>query len=156
MLTVRTCCKLYENLEEDTFFGHSFIDEDDAEEHETSSPDSNIEEIVDVEPIDEVEFDDEVEAVPRKQKFFNLDDVLNLENYDILPEQESSQFHYTNSKGQFTMTWHASKQYQSGRAPSRNVLRYQPGPRGLARKVTNPFEAFSLFITDDMLNNMVD
>ena len=83
-----------------------FIDEDAAAKHETSSSDQNIEEVVDVEPIDEVEFVNEVEAVPRKQKFFNLDDVLYLENYDILPEQEPSQFHYTNTKGQFNMHCH--------------------------------------------------
>ena len=53
----------------------------------------------------------------RKGTFFNLDDVLNVENYNILPEQESSQFHYTDSKGPFAMNWHTTKEYQSGRAP---------------------------------------
>lgn len=136
-------------------FGHLLIGEDDAEEHETLSSDSNIEEIVDVEQKDEVEFVDWVESVPRKQRFFNLYDVLNLKIYGILPEQEPSQFHYTDLKGQFTMTWNTLKQYQSGRAPSWNFLRHQPGPSGPA-SVTNPFEPFSLFITDDMLNTMID
>ena len=54
------------------------------------------------------------------------------------------------------MNWHTTKQYQSGRAPSRNVLRHQPRPRGPARTVTNPLEAFSLFVTDNKLNTMVD
>lgn len=65
----------------------------------------------------------------RKEKFFNLDDVFNLENYNILPEQESSQFHYTDSKGPFVMNWHTTKQYQSGREPKnlrhQNVLKHQ-------------------------------
>ena len=155
MLTVRTCYKSFMKILR-KIFGHSFIAEDDVEKHETLSSDSNIQEVVDVEPIDEVEFVDKVDVLPRKQKFFNLDDVLNEENYDVLPEQEPSQFHYTDSKRQFTMNWHTAKQYQSGRAPSRNVLRHQPGPRLAARIVINPLEAFSLFITGDILNTMVD
>ena len=67
--------EFYENLGGDTFFGHSFIGKDDAEEHDTLSSDSNIEEAADVEPTDEVEYVDVVGAVPRKQKFLNLDDV---------------------------------------------------------------------------------
>ena len=101
--------ELHDNLEEDTLFGHSFIGEDDSKKHESWFSDTNIEEIVDVELIDEVEFVNEAEAVPRKQKFFNLYDVLNLEKY-VLLEQEPSQFHYTDSKGQFTMNWRTAKQ----------------------------------------------
>ena len=138
------------------FLEYSFIGEDDAAKHETSSSDWNIEEVVDVEPIDEVEFVNEVEAVPRKQKFFNLDDVLCLENYDILPGQEPSQFHYTNTKGQFNMHCHTKKQYQSSRAPGPNFLRHQLGPCETARNVTNPLAAFSLNITNDLLSAMVD
>ena len=41
--------EFYENLEDDTFSGHLFIGEDDAKEYETSSSDSNIEEVVDFE-----------------------------------------------------------------------------------------------------------
>ena len=143
--------EFYENLEDDTFLGHSFIGKMMLRNMKPRLFDSNIEQVVVVEPIDEVEFFDEVKAVPRKQKFFNLDDVLNLENYDILPEQELSQFHCTDSKGQFTMIWNTKSQYQSGRALSRNILR--PGPHGPSRNVTDPLEAFRWFITDDMLND---
>ena len=123
------------------FLEYSFIGEDDAAKHETSSSDWNIEEVVDVEPIDEVEFVNEVGAVPRKQKFFNLDDVLYLENYDILPEQEPSQFHYTNAKEQFNMHCHTKKQYQSSRAPCPNFLRHQLGPCWTARKCYKSFRS---------------
>ena len=41
--------EFYENLEDDTFSGHLFFGEDDAKEYETSSSDSNIEEVVDFE-----------------------------------------------------------------------------------------------------------
>ena len=54
------------------------------------------------------------------------------------------------------MNWYAIKQYQSGRAPSRNVLKHQLGPCGPARNVINPLETFSLFVIDDMLNIIVD
>ena len=67
MLTVRTCYNSFmKMLTAICFFGG-----DNPEEYETSSSDTNIEEFVDVELIDEVGFVDEVEAVPRKQKFFN-------------------------------------------------------------------------------------
>ena len=78
--------------------------------------DSNIEEVFNVKSINEVNHYDEAEAVSRKVMFFNLKNVLNLEN-NILQKQESSQFLYIDSKGLFAMNWHTAKQYQSGRAP---------------------------------------
>ena len=72
--------------------------------------DSNIKEVVNVKWINEVKFYDEAEALSRKVKFFNLKDVLNLEN-NILQEQESSHFLYIDSKGLFAMNWHTAKQY---------------------------------------------
>ena len=96
----------------------------------------------------------------RKGTFFNLDDVLNVENYNILPEQESSQFHYTDSKGPFAMNWHTTKEYQSGRAPKtlrhENFLKNQTRLWRPAHNVANLTEAFGLFVIDDILNSMVD
>ena len=59
--------EFYENLEDDTFLGDSFIGKMMLRNMKPRLFDSNIEEVVVVEPIDEVEFFDEVKAVPRKQ-----------------------------------------------------------------------------------------
>ena len=100
---------------------------------------------------------DEEDLIARKQKFKNLDDVLNLNNYDILPPQEPITFHYSDTKGQFVMDWTTTKQGTFvGRAPNQNVIKHKPGPRRQAKQVTDPLEAFSLFITDNVLTTIAE
>ena len=95
--------------------------------------------------------------VPRKQKFKNLDDVLDLNNYNVLPPQKLITFHYSDAKGQFVMDWTTAKQGTSlRRAPNQNVIKHKPGPRRQAKQVTDSLETFSLFITDNMLTTIVE
>ena len=95
--------------------------------------------------------------VPRKQNFKNLDDVFDLNNYDILPPQEPITFHYSDAKGQFVMDSTTIKQVTSvGRAPNQNVIKHKPGPRRQAKQVTDSLEAFTLFIKDNTLTTIVE
>ena len=67
--------------------------------------------------------------VPRKQKFKNFDDVLDLNNCDILPPQEPIIFHYSDAKEQFAMDWTTTKEGTSvGRAPNQNEVKHKTGP----------------------------
>ena len=45
-------------------------------------------------------------AAPQKQKFENLDDVLNLKNYDKLEQTEAETCKYSDAKGTFITDWH--------------------------------------------------
>ena len=102
--------------------------------------------------------DDIVDNPPRKKKFSNLDDVLNLDNYDQLPQQEYALFQYQNTSKTFTMQWETQKHQQPrqyGRLPVRNILQNTPGPRNAAKNVSNPLEGFSLFMPDTLLENIV-
>ena len=82
----------YDQLDDGTFLGNSFEDEDDlavvviAPELSSSSSSSDDDDDV----IDEIEFDNadnvveelQVSSLPRKQWFANLDEVTNYENFD--------------------------------------------------------------------------
>ena len=48
------------------------------------------------------------------------------------------------------------KNTKTGRVPSPNLLRHQPGPREPARNVRHLSVAFNLFIIDNMLSIIVD
>ena len=98
--------EFYKNLGNETFLGHAFIGEgEDLGEPDSSSDEdndeesnANEEEIVtnlqeaDFETPETMDVDEEEarESLPRKQKFKNLDEVVN-ENYDELPQQKKFQ-----------------------------------------------------------------
>ena len=142
----------YNDFDDETFLGLEFGGEGEDESN-VSYPSSDTD--VDVsdkdtdrtsQPVDEEDL-----------KFKNLDDVLNLNNYDILPPQEPITFHYSDTKGQFVTDWTTTKQDTSvGRTPSQNVIKHKPGPRRRPKQVTDSLEAFSLFITGNMLTTIVD
>ena len=89
----------YNDLDDETFLGHEFCGEGEYESN-ISCPSSDTD--VDVSDKDtdctSQPVDDE-DLVPRKQKLNNLDDILGLNNYDILPPQEPITFHYSDAKG---------------------------------------------------------
>ena len=96
--------EFYENLENETFLGHAFIGEgEDLGEPDSSSDEDNNEQSIaneeeietnlkeaDFETPDTTEVDEEEveESLPQKQKFKNLDEVVNEKNYDELPLQK--------------------------------------------------------------------
>ena len=147
----------YNDHDDDTFLCHESGEEGlDESNISCSSSDTD----VDVSDKDNDYTSQPVNAedlVSRKQKFKNLDDVLDLNNHDILPSQEPITFHYSDAKGQFVMDLTTAKQGTSvGRAPNKNVKKHKPGPRRRAKQVTDSIETFSLFITDKMLTTIVE
>ena len=96
--------KFYQNLGNKTFPGHTFIGEgEDLGEPDSSSDEDNDEESIANEEeiktnLQEADFEtpettdvaeEEVEeSLPRKQKFKNVDEVVNEKNYDELPQQK--------------------------------------------------------------------
>ena len=100
----------YHPLDDETFLGYDFCGEgEDKRNVSCSSSDidvdiSNKDTDCTSQPVDEEDL------VPRKQKFKDLDDVLDLNNYDILPPQEPITFHYSDTIGQFVMDWTTTKQ----------------------------------------------
>ena len=114
-------------------------DEDDEEEDENRNPDAE----PDI---------GELQPRPRKYKFKNLDDVANVKNFDDLPSQPKIDSRYVDSTGKFIMNLSTEKVLDArGRRESLNVIKHAPGPRGEAKHVTTPFEAWNLFITPDIL-----
>ena len=53
------------------------------------------------------------------------------------------------------MNWHTDKEGLVGRVPVCNVTTVRPCPKGDAKNVSNPLESFHLFISDDMINEIV-
>ena len=145
------------DLDDETFLGQEFGDEGEDESNiSCSSSDTDVD-VSDKDTDCTSQPVDEENLVPRKQKFKNLDDVLDLNNYDILPPQEPIIFNYADVKGQFVMDWTTTKQGTSvGRAPNQNVVKHKPGPQRQAKQVTDSLEAFSLFIADNMLTTIVE
>ena len=142
----------YNNLDDETFHGHEFGGEGEDERNiSCSSSDTGVD-VSDKDTDCTSQSVDEDDLVPRKQKFKNLDDVLDLNYYNVLPPQKLITFHYSEAKGQFVMDWTTTKEDTSvGRAPNQNVIKHKPGPGRQAKQVTDSLEAFSLFITDNML-----
>ena len=96
---------------------------------------------------------DEEDLVSRKQNFENLDEVLDMNDYYILSPQVPNTQNSV-AKWKFAMHWTTTKQDTSfGRAPNQNVIKHKPGQRRRAKPVTDSLEAFSLFITDNILPN---
>lgn len=93
--------------------------------------------------------DDDVRvAVPRKQKFRGIDEVLDEDNYDPLPEQEDRTFVWKSKdrNDPTSYTWKTNFNKQ-GRAGQRNVYHNRPGPSPEARRCSTLKELWDKFIT---------
>ena len=147
----------YNDLDDEAFLGHEFGGEGEDESNiSCSSSDIDVD-ISDKDTDCTLQPVDEKDLLSMKQKCKNLDNVLDLNNYDILPPQEPITFHYSDAKGQFVMDSTTIKQVTSvGRAPNQNVIKHKPGPRRQAKQVTDSFEAFTLFIKDNTLTTTVE
>ena len=107
----------------------------------------------------ELEGDEEYEQLPRKQLFKTVDEFCDETNYQHLEVQGEGNklYTYTSADKKFTREWHANKEKRvSGRAANQNILRGAEGPRGRAKAAKNPVEGFELFITNKMMQNVVN
>ena len=105
------------------------------------------------------EGDEEYEQLPRKQLFKTLDQCCDETNYQHLEVQneENKSYAYTSVDKKFTREWHTKKERGvSGRAANQNILRGAEGPRGRSKAVKTPVEGFEHFITDEMMQDVVN
>ena len=96
------------------------------------------------------------EELPRKQKFKNLNEVLDESNYADLPAQPDLSFSYTDARKTMTINW--NKNPENGNLRPRgaeNILKNVSGPRGATKYVQTPIDFFRLFFTDEMVNDIV-
>ena len=92
----------------------------------------------------------------RKQKFKNLHQAMNENNYLDIPGQPKKVFRYQDAKKTMKIKWHTNsedtKLQQHG---AKNILKHTPGPRGSAKRVQTPLESFNLFFSKEMVDNIV-
>lgn len=161
--------EFYDGLDEDEeyFLGNQFAGEGDVDNDFDSSNntennsdneivhDSN-ELVENIFEVDEQIRDEEEEVeLPRKQKFKNLDEVLDESNYADAPVQPNLTFEYSDARKTVNITWNTVRDANLHRRGAENIMNKQPGPRGAAKYVKTPIEAFQLFFSDDMINNIV-
>ena len=156
----------YDQLDDDTFLGNSFEDEDNfpvvviAPELSSDDDDDNDDDDDDV--IDELELDDvdnvveepQVPSLPRKQGLANLDKVTNYENFDPIPPQEHATFRDSNMKKSYVVEWETMREeniHRSGRLPARNVLSNRAGPIQQASSFETLLDGFNYFMPDSLL-----
>lgn len=124
-------------------YGNSDSDEDDEVDDDRASENS----------------DDEVRtAVPRKQKFKNLDEVMDESKYEALPAQPIESHKWKPSRRD-----EESKEYSwttdfnsQGRAPRRNVLSNRPGPSPQAKQCSTTDELFDCYVTEGMFDGVAE
>ena len=150
-----------DNLDDERFLGNEFIGENDEVDQnfdvESDNEETN-EEVVEEEEEPETDFAVEVvTAVPRKQKFLNLEKVCDENNYDDLPPQRKEIYKYENSKKTITMMYSTKNpDTRLQRRQQNNILDNTPGPRREAKRATTPIEAFELFITNELNEKIVE
>ena len=72
-------------------------------------------------------------------------------------DEENKLYTYTSADKKFTREWHTRKESGvSGSAASQNILRGAEGPRGRAKSAKRPVEGFELFITNEMMQDVVN
>ena len=140
--------------------------EDDGEEKDND--DGEVVEIVgddhdnaQIEPVvddaDDANIDNPMPAeLPKKEKFKNLDKVLDEDSYVDLPVQRKRTCKYADVKNTMKINLEAIPSQQSLQPRGTvNILKHKPGPRGTAKQVQTPLESFNLFFTDEMLEKVV-
>ena len=100
---------------------------------------------------------DNVQKEPtRKQKFKNLNQVMNENNYLDIPGQPKKVFRYQDTKKTIKIKWHPnSEDTKLQQCGSNNILKHTPGSRGPGKSVQTPLESFNLFFSKEMIDNIV-
>ena len=144
------------------FLGNISDDEETPFDNDISFEDSDDEEEIPAVSESESEGDEgdeEYEQLPRKQLFKTLDECCDETNYQHLEvqDEENKSYTYTSADKKFTREWHTKKERRaSGRAANQNILRGAEGPRGRSKAAKMPVEGFELFITDEMMQDIVN
>ena len=80
----------------------------------------------------------------KKQKFKNLDKVLDEDNYVNLPAQRKCIFKHEDAKNTMKINWETIRSEQSLQLNKTvNILKHKPGPGGTAKQVQTPLESFN-------------
>ena len=124
-------------MNDDTFLGNSFEDEDNhsviaiAPKLSSSSDDDDVIDEFELDDADNVVEEPHVPSLPRKQGFANLYEVMNYENFNLILPQEHANFWYSSKNKSYVVEWEATREEnvrQSGRPPAHNVLPKRAGP----------------------------
>ena len=96
------------------------------------------------------------EELSRKQKFKNLNGVLDESNYADLLAQPDLSFSHTDARKTMTVNWNKNPENRNLLSRgAENILKNVSGPRGAAKYVQTPVDSFRLFFTDEMVNNII-
>ena len=99
--------------------------------------------------------DENVREVRCKQKFYNIENVMDPKNYQSLPDKQDETFVWkAQDKNDPTTCKWETKVNRQQRVASSNVLRNQPGPTRIAKQCTSLRELFDLYITDEMIRDV--
>ena len=101
--------------------------------------------------------DDVRRALPRKQKFKNLNEVMDESNYDPLPQQADATYTWNpsaNDDESKPYTW-TTNFFRQGRVPRNNLIGNHPGPSREGKQCTAVKQLFDRFITAEMINRIV-
>ena len=138
---------------------HTELDDERAADMPDEAPAENVGDLPDEETdaLDNAEQDVPAAAeLPRKQKFCNLDAVCDESKYDALPPQKKRHT-YKNAKGAIVMNYDTEKpEDRPSRRGANNILHNRPGPRGAAKRVKTPLDAFALFVGDWMIEKVIE
>ena len=146
-----------DNDENDGNFMNLFANDDGTvSDTELEYDDMNREDDGDQDAVEESDLesdeDENVREVRRKQKFYNIEEVMNPKNYQSLPDQQDETFVWkTRDKNDPTTYKWETKVNHQGRVASSNVLQNQTGPTRIAKQCTSQRELFDLYITDEMI-----
>ena len=114
---------------------------------------SNVKDL-EVEPVEAVT-EQGNDALPTKQKFKNLTEVLNEPSYSDVPAQKKRTFHYTDAKETVNMAWTTTKDRTIHRKGAENIRKGKGDPGGIAKNAKTPLDSLELFLTDEMIDNLV-
>ena len=80
---------------------------------------------------------------------------MNEDNCAALPPQENCKFLYSDAKIPVNIISNTVSDQNVHRRGAENICKNVPGQRGAAKYAKTPVEAFTLFFTKSMLNNIV-
>ena len=107
------------------------------------------------EPADEVENEFPIEQ-PKKQKFKNLDQVLDEDKYCDLLAQRKRFCKHTDAKKPIKIKWWTvPRELPLQPRGAKNIMRNRHTPEGLTKRLKTSLELFKLFFTDEMLEKIM-
>ena len=97
------------------------------------------------------------QELPKKQKFQNLDDVLDESKYTEAPNQRKRKFKNSDAKKTMEIK---SKTFQDKtifvQRGAANIMKHAPDPRGMAKNAKTPLECFDLIFTTEIIEKIVE